>query len=67
MFPDNVITKNFTFGRTKAMYVANYGIAPHLKKIFKEEDKNTDCSIISFEENRKYITQSCQMDVIVSY
>ena len=32
MLPDSVIAKSFISGRTKTMYVADLGIAPHFKE-----------------------------------
>ena len=67
MFPDSEIAQSFTFGRTKAMYVANYGIAPYFKTILEGVVKISDCYVISFDESLNDSTQTCQMDLIVRY
>ena len=67
MFPDSMVAKNFTFGKDKCGYYINYGLAPYFKSILVDDIKKSDFFSISFDESLNKSTQSCRMDLVVTY
>ena len=67
MFPDSDIAKGFKLGKTKAMYIATHGIAPHFKHLLKDNLNKSEVMEYSFDESLKEITQTCEMDLIIRY
>ena len=67
MFPDSDIAKEFKLGKTKAMYIATHGIAPHFKHLLKDNLNKSEVMICSFDKSLNEITQTCEMDLIIKY
>ena len=64
MFPDSDIAKRFQCGRTKALHVAHFGLAPYFHELMLS--KLSDCLYIplSFDESLNISVQESQMDII---
>ena len=67
MFPDSDITKGFKMGKIKAMYTATHGIAPYFKHLLKDNLNKSEVMVYSLDESLNEITQTCEMDLIISY
>ena len=67
MFADSKIAKDFSMGRSKAMYVINHGLAPHFKKCLLDDINASDINVYSFDESLNDVTQTSEMDLIVRY
>ena len=66
MFPDSNIAKSFAMGRTKAMYMTNYGLLPYFKSMLLESVRKS-VLVFSFDESLNEVTQTCEMDVYLRY
>ena len=60
MFHDSDITRGFKLGKTKAMYIAAHGIAPHLKYLLKDNLNKSEVMVYSFDKSVNEITQTCE-------
>ena len=40
-------------GKGKLKYVVNYGIAPHLTELLKEQVRSSEWFVVSYDENFK--------------
>ena len=67
MFPDSGIAKGFKLGKTKALYTATHGIAPHFKHLLKDNLNKSEVMVYSFDECVNEITQTREMDLIIRY
>ena len=67
MFPDSKVAEEFSMIKSKVSYIVNHRLAPYFKTILKDEITKFDCYIVSFDGNLNDITQTCQMDLLVSY
>ena len=67
MFPDSKVAEEFSMITSKLSYIVNHRLAPYFKTILKDEITKSDCYIVSFDGNLNDITQTCQMDLLVSY
>jgi hypothetical protein len=63
MFPDSAIARNFTCGRDKAAYLAQFGLAPYFTKTLKETVGNGKEFCVMFDESLNNVTGDKQMDV----
>ena len=54
-------------GKTKLMYVCNYGIAPHFKNLLRDEISKSPWYSISFDESLNKVVQESEMDLFVMY
>lgn len=67
MFPDSNIAKTFQCGRTKAGYVATYGLAPYFQSELLLTLSTAPYYTISFDESLNQIFQKGQMDLLVRF
>ena len=67
MFPDSDIAKSFQCGRTKAGYVATYGLAPYFRSELLSILSNVPYYTVSFDESLNQIFQKGQMDLLVRF
>ena len=67
MFPDSSIASSFQLSKDKAKYLTNYGLAPYIKDILKDEVSKAPFSVIGFDESLNEVTQTSQMDLVVRY
>lgn len=65
MFPDSNIVKKFSFGRTKAQYVVNYGLAPFFHQELVDHAKKTSQLVVCFDEAFNRVVKKGQMDVAI--
>lgn len=67
MFPDSDIAKRFQCGRTKAGYVAHFGLAPYFKNNLLSQLSPCPYYSVSFDESLNNVVQKGQMDFNVRY
>ena len=67
MFPDSAIAQQFSMGRTKSMYLINYGPAPFFKSQLIDNLEKSDIHVFSFDESLNDVTQTSEMDLYVRY
>lgn len=67
MFPDSNIAKSFQCGRTKASYVAHFGLAPFFYEQLLAIITNTPYYTILFDESLNESVQQGQMDILVRF
>ena len=67
MLPDRKVAEEFSMSISKVSFIVDHGLAPYFKTILKDEIKESDCNMLSFDESLNGITQTCQMDVLVQY
>ena len=67
MFPDSEISFNLKLGKTKCVYLMNYGIAPHFKSNLPKSINNSSFYSLSYDESVNNILQCCQMDMNIRY
>ena len=67
IFPDSDIAKQFQCERTKAGFIAHFGLAPYFHKLMLS--KMSDCPYISlsFAESLHSSVQKGQMDIIIRF
>ena len=67
MFPDSDIAKSFQCGRTKAGYVATYGLAPYFQNELLSTLSTVPYYTVSFDESLNPIFQKGQMDLLARF
>lgn len=67
MFPDSSIASQMTLKRTKASYIANFGIAPHFISMLNNQIDKSPIYSLSFDESLNKTTQECEMDLLIRY
>ena len=67
MFPDGEISFNLKPGKTKCVYLMNYGNAPHFKTNLLRSINNSSFYSLSFDESLNNVLQSFQMDINICY
>ena len=67
MFPDSNVAANLKLGRTKAMYIATYGIAHHFKTLLIAAINKSPIYTLSFDESLNEVAQQCEMDIIIRF
>ena len=68
VFPDSAIASSFQLGPDKLKYMTNWGIAPYVKEQLRNNINQTEyVVVVSFDESLNHTTQSCQMDLLLSY
>ena len=67
MFLDSEIAKRFQCGRTKAGYVAHFGLASYFNDIFYSKISTCPYYAVSFDESLNDVEQKGQMDLNIRY
>ena len=67
MFPDSKIVESFALGADKLRYLIIYGIAPYFYDLLKDNNNNSDCYTVLFDESLNRISQTSQMDILLRY
>ena len=67
IFPDSKVPSFMELGKTKLMYVCNYGIASHFKNLLRDEISKSPWYSISFDESLNKVVQESEMDLLVRY
>ena len=67
MFPDSNIAKSFQCGRTKASYVAHFGLAPYFYEQLLAIITNGPYYTILFDESLNESVQQGQMNILVRF
>ena len=67
MFPDSDIATRMKLGRTKATYIANFGMLPYVLMLLHGTINKSPVYILSFDESLNKITQECEMDLIICF
>ncbi|KAJ8043576.1 hypothetical protein HOLleu_10739 [Holothuria leucospilota] len=62
MFPDSEIAKSMTFGETKSMYMACFGLAPYFSKLLEKKAKEQPF-VLLFNESLNRELQKKQLDI----
>ncbi|KAJ8048466.1 hypothetical protein HOLleu_00792 [Holothuria leucospilota] len=62
MFPDSEIAKSMTFGETKSMYMACFGLAPYFSKLLEKKAKEQPF-VLLFDESLNRELQKEQLDI----
>ena len=64
MFSDSDIATRMKLGRTKATYLANFGILPYILMLLHDSINKPPGYTLSFDESRNKMTQECEMGLI---
>ena len=67
MFPDSAIVQIMNYGPTKLSYLICFGIAPYFKQQLRNELKEAQCFVISFDESLYTELHEDQIDFVVRY
>ena len=67
IFPNSKVPSLMELGKTKLMYVCNYGIAPHFKNLLRDEISKSPWYSISFDESLNKVVQESEMNLLVRY
>ena len=51
MFPDSALVETMTIAETKSMYLAVFGVAPHVRKLIEKSVKDENSYVMMFEES----------------
>ena len=57
MFPDSKVAANLKLGRTKTMYIANYGLAPHFITLLYDAISKSPIYTLYFDESLNEVTR----------
>ena len=63
MFSDSAVAQKFAFGRTKATYTINCGLAPYFTKQLKETLETCGPYIVCVGESLNQVVNRGQMDL----
>ena len=64
MFSDSDIATRMKLGRTKATYLANFGILPYILMLLHDNINKPPGYTLSFDESCNKVTQECEMGLI---
>ena len=67
MFPDSKIVESFALGADKLRYLITYGIAPYFYDLLKDNNNNSDCYTVLFDESLNRISQISQINILLRY
>ncbi|XP_066936367.1 uncharacterized protein [Clytia hemisphaerica] len=61
------ITKDFSLGSTKLMYMTNFGLAPYFKTCLMDRIMASPCFVLSYDESLNAFNQKSEMDILIRY
>ena len=67
IFPEIDIATTMKLGRTKATYIANFGILPYVLMLFHDSINKLPVYTLSFDESLNKVTQKCDMDLKIGF
>ena len=67
MFIDSQLAKSFKLGADKMRYSIDFGLAPFFKSLLYEDIKKLCCFVACFDESLNPVTQTCEMDIVISF
>ena len=67
MFPDSDIATRMKLGRTKATYIANFGILSYVLMLLHDSINKSPVYSLSFDESLHKVTQECEMGLMIRF